>query len=75
MAIKYVKKLVHDGGDDFVIWHPEASVYCPVLCDEDYPPDPMYLGLRLHDESVTDVASLKWELTGDAYDSVTGESV
>ena len=74
MGTAYVKKLVHGDGEDFVLWHPKANVYCPVLCDEDCPPDPMWLGLNLGEESTTEVAHLRWEITGESYDDETGEA-
>jgi hypothetical protein len=74
MEIRFVKKLVHPDGEDFVIWHPTADVYCPVLCDDDVPPDPMWLAMQLHPETATDIGNLRWEYTGKAYDE-TGQPV
>ena len=74
MGTAYVKKLVHSDGTDFVIWHPTAHVYCPVLCDEDFPPDPMWLDLNLgRSEPFVERETLRWETTGHSYDTETGE--
>jgi hypothetical protein len=75
MAIREVKQLVHPDGAEFVIWHPEVNVYCPVLCDEDIPPDPQWIRMQLCPESMTDIGSLAWEFTGKAYYEETGEEV
>lgn len=73
MGTRYVKKLVHADGTDFAIWHPGAPVYSLILCDEDCPPDPMWLGLNFGPHSVTEAETLRWEITGQAYDTETGE--
>ena len=76
MATRYVKQLVHDDGEAFVLWHPTLNVYCPVLCDEDNPPHPKTLNLNLGPGSVIDdlvMETMQWRLTGEAYNSITGE--
>lgn len=69
-----VKKLVHPDGEDFCLWHPAAGVYFQLFCDDDIPPDPEWLGLRLYPESVIDPMNLRWVETGQAYDE-NGQTV
>lgn len=78
MATRYVKKLTHPDGADFVLWHPTLEIYCPVMCDEAMPPHPRDLNLNLGPDtgfSAADMAEMQWRLTGEAYNSRTGESV
>lgn len=76
MAIAQVKTLVHPDGERFVLWHPKLDFYCPFECSSDNPPDPRTMCIDWG-EGVQefDVAELRWQLTGEAFDTVTGVTI